>query len=190
MLDLENIINKSVSPFRDNENQTADSVVCLLYKENEIFFIHRSQSMPTHKGDIAFVGGHINHNEKILDAACREFEEELNISKQKIIFKGYLDSVQTSSKNNVFVCCFSVIETKVKFLTSIKSNGEWTEGFFVEYSHFLNKDNWSFSVFRWSDDMRKIYFCKIPFKKKNLWGMTASVIYKLFEKNLNNAIKD
>lgn len=145
--------------------------------------------MPTHKGDITFVGGHLKRGEKILDAACREFEEELGISREKVCFQGYLPPVKTTSNNKVFICCFELIDRKQSFLNSIVSNGEWTEGFFVKSSNFLNKDNWSFAMLKFRDKSSKVYFCRIPFSKKNLWGMSASVIYKLFEKNLNNAIK-
>lgn len=188
MSNLKSILKKSLSLIPDNENDRSLSVVCILFKDNDIFFIHRAEDMPTHKGDVAFVGGHKKTGELTMDAARREIEEELSISICKFTFMGYLPTINTSFRSLVSVCCFEILETQEDFLNTVKSNGEWSEAFFVEHTNFLNLNNWSYSELYFHNEVKKVFFCKIPFDRKNLWGMSASIIYKLFENKLKNAI--
>lgn len=65
--------------------KSAVSIV-LFEKDDELFFplIKRSTIIKHHKGQIALPGGKLNENESILDAAMRETEEEIGLSKKYI----------------------------------------------------------------------------------------------------------
>lgn len=169
-----------------DENINFHSVVCFVHIDNEIFFIHRVEEMPTHKGDIAFIGGHLNKNESILDCAYREFEEEVSVKKEFLHFEGYLDPVITSGDKNVAVCCFELKISKAEFLNRVISNGEWSHVFFIQSSAFLNTNRWSYSNFVRGLNKRKIYFYDLNGIEKNLWGMSASIIFSLFKNSLTD----
>ena len=184
MQNLRYYLDISLSSFQKNENIKASGVVCLLFKDDEILFIRRSEVMPTHKGDIAFIGGHLNEFETILEGAQREFLEETSISLEDINFLGYLDPVVTSRFKGIHVCCFEILKKKESFLNEVKSNGEWEDIFFISYKRFLNQKNWSFSYLVKGELKRKIYFCDINNTKRNLWGMTASIVFNIFKNKL------
>lgn len=184
MQNLRYYLDISLSSFQKNENIKANGVVCLLFKRDEILFIRRSELMPTHKGDIAFIGGHLNESESILEGAHREFQEETSLSLEHINFLGYLNPVVTSRFKGIHVCCFEILIEKKKFLSEVRSNGEWEDIFFISYKRFLNQKNWSFSYIRKGDIKKKIYFCDINNSKRNLWGMTASIVFNIFKNKL------
>lgn len=169
-----------------DENTHFSSVVCFIHIDNEIFFIHRVEEMPTHKGDIAFIGGHIYQSESILECAYREFEEEVSLKRDLLHFDGYLDPVMTSDAKHVAVCCFELKISKVKFIDIIKTNGEWSHAFFIKSSSFLRPNKWSYTNFIKGHHNRRVYFCDLEGLKKNLWGMSASIIFSLFKNSLTD----
>lgn len=62
-----------------------------LCNEEHVFFIKRSEKMPTHGGQIAFVGGHKKTGEtNPWEVAQREYEEETSQHRSTIEFLGYL----------------------------------------------------------------------------------------------------
>lgn len=137
--------------------------------------------MPTHKGDIAFIGGHKKKQESILECAMREFEEELNLSSESLNFRGYMSPVLTSKFTKVAVCVFELNLDKNRFMKSIKSNGEWDESFFIDYSVLNDIESWTFAKMIQNDLEKRIYFCSLPRPGKNIWGMTASVLMSIFK---------
>src|SRR5690606_6898607 len=71
--------------------------VLFLCNEDHVFLIKRAEDMPTHGGQIAFVGGHKTANETDpWQVAQREFEEETNHSRNCIEYLGCLPIVLTA----------------------------------------------------------------------------------------------
>ncbi len=179
-----------------NENYPVDNwsgAVVFLIVEDSILFIKRSENMPTHKGQIAFFGGHRQDDElEPKETAFREFEEESGISSEFLEFLGLAHGVRTSSKRVIIsvVCKFN--GTKEAFLKAAKSNGEWTELILTKINDLENKLFWKKALIN-----KSYYTYFFPLNHYNslstatsdkfsfvLWGATAKMIL-LFFKNYN-----
>lgn len=59
-------------------------------KEPKILMIKRGQNLTRSAGHVAFPGGMIENGENAIEAALREFEEELGVKRNKIEVLGFL----------------------------------------------------------------------------------------------------
>ena len=149
--------------------------------------------MPTHPGQLAFVGGHKSRGEDPIITAIREFSEETSYPGSSLNIIGALDFVKTSySQVIVPFLCYLDMEP-INFLDLIKSNGEWTNAILVPIEYFLNKDFWSQGIGIAGSRSIPIHFCPIMYgqylsKSPNifdhylLWGATGRIIWNFFEK--------
>lgn len=173
-------------------DDTWTGAVVFLFVEEHVLFIKRSESMPTHKGQIAFVGGHRNEGEGIFDTAAREFWEETGLGSSQLRFHGCLDEVKTSSKSVIVPVVCSINMKPEDFIQKIKSNGEWSEALLLPFSLLQDSSRWTFanSILRDSEGLIKFY----PIMRETyishsgdcgkdhlLWGATAKMIWNLFK---------
>jgi 8-oxo-dGTP pyrophosphatase MutT (NUDIX family) len=173
--------------------------VCFIFIENSIFLIQRSQTMPTHSGQVAFVGGHRNQGEDHpVVTAKREFEEETGLSSDLLKGLEVLEPVRTSNLSVIYPVIASIDLKESEFLESIKSNGEWDNAYLVPSSYIFNVDHWSRGVMIRDRKEFDIYFCPIPISKSIiktkitsdcivLWGATAKIIWNFFKIHIDDA---
>lgn len=102
--------------------------------------------MPTHGGQIAFVGGHKKDSEtNPWSVAEREFVEETGFHHETIEFLGYLPLVFTARLQPIVpVMGRLLVETEV-FLENISSNGEWDECLLYPWAELRVEKNWEFA---------------------------------------------
>lgn len=172
--------------------------VLFLTTESHVIFIKRSEFMPTHSGQIAFVGGHKLHTE--LDpwiTVQREFTEETSLSSTKLDFLGYLPVIMTARLQPIMPVMASIEMSVEDFLSSAKSNGEWDEILAYPWSELMKEENWNFA---WRHGFTKnpILYHTIkahhflPDRQHShlLWGATAGMVWdflRLYFKGQNNA---
>ncbi len=176
-----------------NENYPVDNwsgAVVFLIVEDSILFIKRSEEMPSHKGQIAFFGGHRQDGElEPKETAFREFEEESGISSNQLKFLGLAHGVRTSRNRIIIsvVCRFN--GSKQEFLKRATSNGEWTELILTKIGDLENKLFWKKALIN-----KSYYTYFFPLNHYNslstaaserfafvLWGATAKMILLFFK---------
>jgi 8-oxo-dGTP pyrophosphatase MutT (NUDIX family) len=169
---------------QDNEWKGA---VLFLCNEDYVFFIKRSENMPTHGGQIAFVGGHKKESEtNPWCVAEREFEEETGFEKKSIEFLGYLPLVLTARLQPIVpVMGKLLIDTNI-FLENISSNGEWDECLLYPWTELRVEKNWEFA---WRNGYSQSPVLFHPMRRGNfipknqsenahlLWGATAFMVW-------------
>lgn len=165
--------------------------VLFLCNENEVVLIKRSETMPTHSGQLAFVGGHRRENEVApWEVAIREFEEETTIDKKYVEFMGYLPVVMTARFQPIIpVVGFLSLEMNI-FLKQIRSNGEWEDLIVYPWSELSQESNWEYA---WRHGFSKtaVMFHSIRsgtyrpvennVKPHLLWGATAQMIWNFLQ---------
>ncbi len=162
-------------------------VVLFLCNEEHVFLIKRSEQMPTHSGQVAFVGGHKHeHETDSWLVALREFEEETHHSGDVIEFLGYLHPVMTARSQPILPVMAHLKISTTEFLKDIKSNGEWDDIIAYPWAELIEESNWEFA-WRHSLSSVPVMFHTIRPKtflpiEKNvkshiLWGATASIIW-------------
>ncbi len=169
---------------RDDEWKGA---VLFLCDERDVYFIKRSDKMPTHGGQVAFVGGHKTAADRDpWDAARREFEEETSISREVLEFVGYLPVVLTARLQPIIPVVAKLTVSKEEFLGSVVSNGEWVDLMAYPWSELAQEQNWEFA---WRNGYGRspVLFHTLKNGKFEaltadhhahlLWGATASMVW-------------
>ncbi len=143
--------------------------------------------MPTHSGQIAFVGGHRGENEEDpWIVAQREFNEETGLSQEMVHFLGYLPPVMTARLQPIVPVLAELLIPTENFLSQVSSNGEWDNCLAYPWSELQKEENWDFGwrnghvrspvlfhglrpgLYRSIIDNQQTYL---------LWGATAAMVW-------------
>lgn len=157
--------------------------------------IKRSEQMPTHSGQIAFVGGHKQvHERSPWDVAQREFEEETGLERSHLEYLGDLPLVFTAHRQPIIPVMAKLTISTQKFLSEVKSNGEWDEILAYPWRELILEQNWNYA-WRHGQDKSAVMFHPIksgsylsPDKSEKshlLWGATASMIWSFLRLYFN-----
>lgn len=120
--------------------------VLFLCNDEHVIFIKRSEKMPTHGGQIAFVGGHKKENEENpWIVAQREFEEETGLDRNIINFLGYLPIVMTARLQPIVPVMGKLLISTQEFMKDVRSNGEWDDCIAYPWKELSIEDNWEFA---------------------------------------------
>lgn len=172
-----------------NLNNWSGAVNLLLLDEH-VVFIKRSENMPSHKGEIAFMGGYrkVEDNHDPFVSAAREFREESALDSKIVDYLGLLSPVTTSRNKMIIPALGRISLNREEFLDQVKSNGEWTELITVPISYLMLRSNWVQGSWNSYHQRGAILFCPIPrnsyfsYQSKDdvdhmLWGATARIVW-------------
>jgi hypothetical protein len=163
--------------------------VCFLIVEDSLFLINRAQTMPIHKGQISFVGGHKKKEEDSPVETClREFEEETGMNSSYLTIHCQLEAVQTLNHQIIPIIC-TLNMTKKEFIRVVKSNGEWSSGILYPIKDLLDSSKWSFAQILNDSYSYRVSFFSLERRKALiagdlddndfcLWGASAKMILK------------
>lgn len=170
----------------------------LIEVDSSLLFIKRSESMPSHKGQVAFVGGYRKQGEQTpFETLEREFKEEMGIGFEGE-WLGLLPPVFTSGGNLTIPVWCRWKEDESSLFQQIQSNGEWVDAFTVSLVKLSEPSHWSFGMYSGQRN-RRLFFRSLmgeeytSLNKKNerahlLWGATGRVVYDFFK--ILNQIKE
>ena len=161
--------------------------VLFLCNEEHIFLIKRSELMPTHGGQMAFVGGHkMSQEVDGWTVAQREFEEETSLPRDVLEFLGYLPVVITQRLQPIMPVMVRLNISTDQFLKRAKSNGEWDSIIAYPWKEIMREERWEFA-WRYGYSKIPIMFHPIPagsylseinmLEPHLLWGATASIVW-------------
>jgi len=172
--------------FQDSWSWSGASV--LLRNDEYLILIKRSFSMPTHPGQMAFVGGHKKESENHpFHVAYREFEEETSHSKDSIECIGLLKPVYTAKGQPIIPVVANLKMEIGSFLAGATSNGEWDHMIAIPWKTINRMDQWTFADIK-SHSNYQILMTTIAagtylhHKNQNdadfvLWGATARMLW-------------
>lgn len=158
-----------------SEARTAAVLVPLFVDAGQLWTVltKRSETLPHHRGQIAFPGGANEIGEEAWQAALRETEEEIGIEPRKVLRLGELDELETPTGFRI-VPCVGVIPTGIE---TVVNEEEIAEVFTVPLLAFADV--------RMAEDravtidgvetMIKIYHVA----GRQVWGLTARIIQSL-----------
>lgn len=169
--------------------------VVFLKVEDSLLLIRRSDTMPTHKGQVGFVGGHKNDGEDHpFITAQREFTEETGISKDMIEVKGLLDPVMTSKRRLIIPVYAEYKDSISHLLQTANSNGEWDNMMAVPLNALSRIESWSVARLKHTTQDYLMYFFAMDKSYTTyqlnvdesymLWGASAKMIVNFFQKHL------
>ena len=155
-------------------NSTQAAVLILLYlADNEIYFFltKRTDELKHHKGQISLPGGTQEGNEKLIDTALRETQEEIGINKTSISIIGTITPLFVPVTGFMI---YPFIGYSLNKLDPKPDPVEVAAIFSVNISDLLNKENRTI-------EQRSIggYDVQVPYFKLNdyqVWGATSMIL--------------
>jgi len=155
-------------------NSIPAAVLILLYlADNEIYFFltKRTDDLKHHKGQISLPGGTQEGNEKLIDTALRETQEEIGINKTSISIIGTITPLFVPVTGFMI---YPFIGYSLNKLNPKPDPVEVAKIFSVNISDLLNKENQT-------TEQRNIrgYDVQVPYFKLNdyqVWGATSMIL--------------
>ena len=147
------------------------------HPEPTVLLTQRSAHLNDHAGQIAFPGGKIDATDASpVDAALREAEEEVGLSRDFVEPIGYLDLYGTAFGFRILP---TVARVRPGFALTI-NHSEVDDAFEVPLSFLMNPANHQLhsKEFR---GMERFYYA-MPFAERYIWGATAGMLRVLYER--------
>lgn len=147
------------------------------HPEPTILLTQRSAHLNDHAGQIAFPGGKIDATDSSpLDAALREAEEEVGLSRDFVEPIGYLDLYGTAFGFRILP---TVARVRPGFTLTI-NHSEVDDAFEVPLSFLMNPANHQVHSKEFRGLARSYY--AMPFAERYIWGATAGMLRVLYER--------
>jgi 8-oxo-dGTP pyrophosphatase MutT (NUDIX family) len=143
----------------------------------QVLLTLRSETMPSHKGQISFPGGRRQDSDASAAAAAkREAEEEAGIPPAAVEVIGYLDDYPTISQYMI-----TPVVGVVEDLAEVKPCArEVAEIFEVPLAFLLEPKSFERKVF--SRDGFNVPFFEVNYGSWRIWGATAGMLWNLSQK--------
>ena len=142
-----------------------------------VLLTQRAAHLHDHAGQISFPGGKIDATDASpLDAALREAEEEIGLSREFIDPIGYLDLYGTAFGFRILP---TVARVRPGFSLRI-SAAEVDDAFEVPLAFLMNPANHQLH----SKEFRGIerWYYAMPYEERYIWGATAGILRVLYER--------
>ena len=172
--DVDPVMEKiaSVRPIRP----AAVLVAVIERDEPTVLLTQRTAHLKEHSGQVAFPGGKIDQGETPRDAALREAEEEIGLSRDAVEPLGFLDLYMTTLGYRI-VPLIARVKPPFKL---VLNEAEVEETFEVPLSFLMEPGNLQRHSREWQGVTRSYY--AIPFEKRYIWGVTAGILRNLHER--------
>lgn len=191
----EKLKNRSISLIEADECKTAAVCLALMFTDRgpEMVFEVRSSRLEEQPGDISFPGGMAEPGETPEEAACRELEEELQITKEQYERIAMLDIMHTGNLL-IYPLLVELRDYRITYNTD-----EVAEIFTVPVSFFVETEPEIYKIslevkepedfpfdkiyggrnYAWRKRTEKIYFYE--YENYCIWGITAKLIHSFTE---------
>ena len=147
------------------------------HPEPTVLLTQRSPHLSSHAGQISFPGGKIDATDASpLDAALREAEEEVGLSRDFVEPVGYLDLYGTAFGFRILP---TVARVRPGFTLDI-NEGEVVDAFEVPLAFLMNPENHQIHNKEFRGIERSYY--AMPFAERYIWGATAGILRVLYER--------
>lgn len=189
-------MNYSIEYFSQFKNQNQNSedissskgVMAFCIIEDSVLLVKRSETMPSHKGQVALIGGHRKDSEDFpYSTVLREFIEETSLEISKVEIITSLPKVYTARELSIIPVLMIYHDSLDQVSKKIKSNGEWDFAFSVKIADLLQNEFWM-EALRINNSNQQNFLFRPLFEREirqlsgqptfplMLWGASARVV--------------
>jgi len=141
-----------------------------------VILTQRTESLPSHAGQIAFPGGKIEAGETALQAALREAHEEIGLEARFVEPLGYLDPYRTGTGFRIVPVVGLVAPDSPLTL----DRTEVAEVFEVPLAFLMDAANHQLHTRTIAGRERQFY--AMPYENRFIWGATAGILRNMHER--------
>jgi 8-oxo-dGTP pyrophosphatase MutT (NUDIX family) len=142
-----------------------------------VLLTRRADTLRSHTGQVAFPGGRIDPGEMPWEAALREAEEEIGLTRDHVTIAGLSSNYQTGSGYDITpVVGFVAPGFKLK-----PNPAEVADVFEVPFAFLMDPANHERQFREQADGLRR-YFYAMPYEDQFIWGATAGILRALYER--------
>jgi 8-oxo-dGTP pyrophosphatase MutT (NUDIX family) len=142
-----------------------------------VLLTQRTESLPSHAGQIAFPGGKIEERDRDpIAAALREAQEEIGLGPRFVEPLGYLDPYRTGTGYRIFPV---VALVRPGFSLTLDAR-EVADAFEVPLSFLMDERNHQMHVRSMRGVERRFY--AMPFEERYIWGATAGIMRNMHQR--------
>ncbi len=141
-----------------------------------VLLTERATHLRSHSGQVAFPGGKIDPGEDAVDAALREAEEEIGLSRAHVEPFGMLDPYLSGSGYRIMPV---VAQVHPPFELTINHH-EVADTFEAPFAFVMNPENHQRQSREWKGAIRHFY--AMPWENHYIWGVTAGILRNMYER--------
>jgi 8-oxo-dGTP pyrophosphatase MutT (NUDIX family) len=142
-----------------------------------VLLTQRTDSLPSHAGQISFPGGKMEPGDADpVATALREAQEEIGLGLAYIEPLGYLDPYRTGTGFRIFPVV-ALVRTGFKLLLD---RSEVADAFEIPLEFLMDERNHQTHVRSWRGAERRFY--AMPFEERYIWGATAGIMKNMHQR--------
>jgi 8-oxo-dGTP pyrophosphatase MutT (NUDIX family) len=141
-----------------------------------VLLTERATHLRSHSGQVAFPGGKIDPGEDALEAALREAEEEVGLSRKHVEPFAQLDPYLSGSGYRITPV---VAQIHPPFELTINHH-EVADTFEAPFAFVMDPANHQRQSREWKGATRHFY--AMPWENRYIWGVTAGILRNLYER--------
>jgi 8-oxo-dGTP pyrophosphatase MutT (NUDIX family) len=142
-----------------------------------LVFTKRTDHVATHRGEICFPGGMMDHTDADLRAtSLRELQEELSVSPEDVQILGSLDEIRTVTSNFLVVPYVGYLNHEVPF---VRNESEVSQVLEIPFEHFMNPEIFHEESRIVEGRTLPVYFYR--WESHIIWGVTGRILKSLLD---------
>ena len=146
-----------------------------------VLLTRRSDGLRRHSGQVAFPGGRLDPGETPLDAALRETEEEVGVSRSFVTPLGLGDAYETGTGFAIT----PVVGLVAPGFSITRHEVEVAEVFETPFAFLMDPANHDLRVAKSAEGVERRFYA-MPHEDRFIWGATAGMIRGLYERLFAN----
>lgn len=162
----------------EGERRQAAVLVPVVERDDQVtvLFTKRTDSLPTHAGQISFPGGKMDPADaNVMETAFREAREEIGLDPEFIEPVGFLNDYLTATGFRIA----PLVAVIRQGFDVAPDHSEVAEIFEVPLGYLMNSRNHEIHTREWRGAQRLFY--AMPYEERFIWGATAGMLRNLYE---------